>query len=333
VFTDLAFNPVELRASNSRDTYVPLVEQRLMLHVGAELGIGGRGALAVRLPIVLYQDAGGSGRDRQVFSVTDPQLWLRYRLLGADMDDRNEPHDGPALLLQLGAAFPLARDRPDLPVVSDLPGANNHPFVTDEAVRSEVALVGDFQLLGAAIGGSVGYRHHFWNTRGPVAATTAVSEELTFGAALKVPIPPVPALKAILELRGASGFRSARDTQLELALGGRLSVGDIVIALAGALGLSDGVGTPDARILFGVYGVLARHDQDGDGIDDADDKCAFLAEDVDGFQDDDGCPDPDNDGDLVPDLDDKCPSVAAEEGRDEDEDGCTDPAPAGAGQE
>src|SRR6185503_6446820 len=35
------------------------------------------------------------------------------------------------------------------------------------------------------------------------------------------------------------------------------------------------------------------------------------AEDVDGFEDADGCPDPDNDGDEVPDTEDVCPNVAA----------------------
>lgn len=48
-------------------------------------------------------------------------------------------------------------------------------------------------------------------------------------------------------------------------------------------------------------------DNDGDGMDDADDQCPDEAEDADGFQDDDGCPDPDDDNDFVPDVDDRCP--------------------------
>ena len=38
------------------------------------------------------------------------------------------------------------------------------------------------------------------------------------------------------------------------------------------------------------------------------DKCPNQPEDMDGWQDDDGCPDPDNDGDSVLDLDDMCPT-------------------------
>ena len=43
-------------------------------------------------------------------------------------------------------------------------------------------------------------------------------------------------------------------------------------------------------------------DADGDGIPDELDQCPNEAEDVDGFQDDDGCPDLDNDGDGISDA-------------------------------
>ncbi|MFP2913780.1 OmpA family protein, partial [Pyxidicoccus sp. 3LFB2] len=38
----------------------------------------------------------------------------------------------------------------------------------------------------------------------------------------------------------------------------------------------------------------APKDRDGDGIFDGQDKCADQSEDKDGFQDEDGCPEPDN---------------------------------------
>jgi OOP family OmpA-OmpF porin len=50
-------------------------------------------------------------------------------------------------------------------------------------------------------------------------------------------------------------------------------------------------------------------DRDGDDIPDPEDKCPDAPEDFDGFQDEDGCPDPDNDQDGIPDVDDKCPNV------------------------
>jgi hypothetical protein len=203
----------------------------------------------------------------------------------------------------------------------------SQPFTSDGSVRTDLRLVGDFQVLGAGIGGSVGWRHHFWDPHSQVASVTGASDELTFAAAIKLPIPPVPALSGVLELQGVTGFKSARDTAIELALAARLTLGNFVILLGGGLGLTQGVGTPDGRVILGVYGSVPENDQDKDGVPDAQDACVYLPEDRDGFQDSDGCPDPDNDGDLVPDLDDKCPSVAAEEGRDDNEDGCTDPAP------
>ena len=66
-------------------------------------------------------------------------------------------------------------------------------------------------------------------------------------------------------------------------------------------------------------------DNDGDGIPDATDKCPNEAEDKDGFQDEDGCPDLDNDGDGIPDAQDKCPNEPEDKDGFQDDDGCPDP--------
>ena len=81
-------------------------------------------------------------------------------------------------------------------------------------------------------------------------------------------------------------------------------------------------------------------DKDGDGYDDAVDKCPENPEDFDSFEDDDGCPDDDNDGDKVLDAaqfvdgqwvnDDKkgeldCRNEPEDVDQFEDEDGCPDP--------
>ncbi len=65
-------------------------------------------------------------------------------------------------------------------------------------------------------------------------------------------------------------------------------------------------------------------DNDGDGVTDGDDNCPDEPEDPDQFQDDDGCPDLDNDHDNVPDATDKCPNEAEDMDGREDEDGCPD---------
>ncbi len=68
-------------------------------------------------------------------------------------------------------------------------------------------------------------------------------------------------------------------------------------------------------------------DSDGDGLDDGVDACPHVAEDIDGFQDSDGCPELDNDGDRIPDSVDKCPDAAEVINNERDDDGCPDPTP------
>ena len=66
-------------------------------------------------------------------------------------------------------------------------------------------------------------------------------------------------------------------------------------------------------------------DTDHDGMDNLDDACPTEAEDIDGYQDSDGCPDLDDDGDGVPDTSDACPHDAEDVDQFEDSDGCPDP--------
>jgi flagellar motor protein MotB len=68
----------------------------------------------------------------------------------------------------------------------------------------------------------------------------------------------------------------------------------------------------------------SRADRDGDGIPDAIDACPDEPEDKDGFQDEDGCPDPDNDRDGIPDAQDRCPNEPEDKDGFQDQDGCPD---------
>ncbi|MBZ4409469.1 OmpA family protein [Myxococcus sp. XM-1-1-1] len=65
-------------------------------------------------------------------------------------------------------------------------------------------------------------------------------------------------------------------------------------------------------------------DTDQDGIVDSEDRCPSEPEDLDGFEDADGCPDPDNDRDGIPDTADACPLEAETINGVKDEDGCPD---------
>ena len=65
-------------------------------------------------------------------------------------------------------------------------------------------------------------------------------------------------------------------------------------------------------------------DFDHDGILDNVDKCPRVPEDLDGFEDTDGCPDEDNDKDGIADKIDACPNDPEDKDNFEDDDGCPD---------
>jgi outer membrane protein OmpA-like peptidoglycan-associated protein/opacity protein-like surface antigen len=97
---------------------------------------------------------------------------------------------------------------------------------------------------------------------------------------------------------------------------------------------SDGDGIPDAQDrcpnepedmdLFEDTDGCPDLDNDGDGIPDDQDQCPMEPEDFDGFADDDGCPDKDNDGDGIPDSMDACPNEPEDRDGFRDGDGCPD---------
>lgn len=65
-------------------------------------------------------------------------------------------------------------------------------------------------------------------------------------------------------------------------------------------------------------------DRDGDGLADGEDRCPEIPEDLDGYRDQDGCPDSDNDRDGRPDTADLCPNDAEDHDGYHDQDGCPD---------
>jgi OOP family OmpA-OmpF porin len=85
---------------------------------------------------------------------------------------------------------------------------------------------------------------------------------------------------------------------------------------------TNGFEAADQRGIVGFIFEPSIGDRDGDGYKDDVDKCPDEPEDFDGFQDADGCPDPDNDQDGILDVDDKCPNNPENMNGIEDHDGC-----------
>ncbi|HEY0709979.1 MAG TPA: OmpA family protein [Polyangia bacterium] len=96
---------------------------------------------------------------------------------------------------------------------------------------------------------------------------------------------------------------------------------------AGLIGLSFNLGEQRAKLYVAdkvVYTPPPTEDPDKDGLSTRADRCPDVAEDADGFQDDDGCPEVDNDNDGIADIDDKCPLKPEDKNGIDDSDGCPD---------
>lgn len=296
-----------------------LLRQRATATAIAQLGLGSRAALAVRAPFVLYQNGDAFGAQALAHAgAGNPALDARVRVYGAGVRPDGTVVDGTALALRAVAFLPLQGARAE------------RSYIRDDAARLDLSATFDVELFGVSAGAAFTYRY-----RAQRPADDFSEHELKLDGGVRVPLPliaralPGKVQESILLEVGVASFVdrmfAARVTPVSGRLAYRVSFADVALTLGVGAAFNQALGNPDFRSLLGVGYAPRKHDQDADGIIDRRDACVHLAEDRDGFEDDDGCPDDDNDGDMIVDEDDRCPMDAAEWGRDDDEDGCTDP--------
>jgi hypothetical protein len=230
-------------------------------------------------------------------------------VLGDPTDRQASRPSGWGLAIQLGGTVPIHRD---------------HPFDSEGQLTLDAALVGDLHAFGVGLGAMLGWRGR---PHERVFGGVLLDDVFRFGAALQVPVTRVAGLELMVELEGETGFRGIATSPVEVRAGVRHTQSFVSLAGGVGFGLSNGIGSPRSRAYLVASFTRPILDADSDGVPDAIDKCPSLAEDLDGFEDTDGCLDPDDDGDFVLDEDDRCPNEAPEEGADLDEDGCTDRPP------
>jgi len=127
-----------------------------------------------------------------------------------------------------------------------------------------------------------------------------------------------------------------KENPLTLTPGVRVRLGSLSATVGLAVGLSGNeADTPDfdpheafpdweLTLSLGYAWPVTAADTDGDGIPDYRDACRMRSEDLDGYEDDDGCPDPDNDGDGIPDASDLAPDLGEDLDGFQDDDGVPD---------
>ena len=132
-------------------------------------------------------------------------------------------------------------------------------------------------------------------------------------------------LDLIFEGIGALPIEGGAERANPLEALGALKVyiaGNSFLTFGAGRGLMSASGDPDLRLFGGIVFEPAIRDRDGDGLNDDIDQCPDEPEDKDGFEDADGCPDPDNDNDGLLDIVDQCPDIPEDMNGFEDEDGC-----------
>jgi OOP family OmpA-OmpF porin len=162
-----------------------------------------------------------------------------------------------------------------------------------------------------------------WRPDALTLFSTKVGTQLLWGAGAGVVA--TPRVSFLAEVFGSSDLSSAQQSNgVEADLAARYTLGDLSFTLGGGAGLVRAVGTPVARAFLGATWAPVRVDADSDGVDDSVDRCVGEAEDRDGYDDLDGCPDADNDGDGMADDADRCPDQPEDRDNFQDSDGCPD---------
>ncbi|MCB9528636.1 MAG: OmpA family protein [Myxococcales bacterium] len=249
----------------------------------------------------------------------------------------------PRLVLAATLWSQQTRDDPrgfSLGLVADLsfPVGDEEAFRGD-GLRVEPRVVSELALRRATLVADVG-----WRVQPDVAfAGSERTDELTWAMSAAFAIDEAWAV--VPEITGAVSVLAdelgVEEAPTEGLLTARWLHGSGVRVVGGvAGGLIAGMGTPGWRVLVGIgYAPPAEapappppppdpaSDADPEGRFETTDRCPDAEEDLDGFEDDDGCPDPDNDRDGIFDVTDQCPNEPETVNGFHDEDGCPDTRP------
>src|SRR5450631_2226741 len=297
--------------NGSGETHV--IANQLTSELDAAIGLFGRYQVGIGIPFTLYLDGD---------EVNAMGMPANLHLVETGIGDIRL--QGKAHLATLGS-----EDQYDLGLSAGLTLPTGHTggraYLGDKTVTGRIVAIGTIDFGPVRAGGNLGILIRETSN----SFATDLGPQLLYGAAADYAIGKKTNL--ILELAGRSGLNQFAQfyndvNPFEVDLAGRRAINGMWSLTGGVgRGLGNGVGAPDLRLFAMVAFNPDFRDRDHDGIYDTEDRCPDQPEDRDGFQDEDGCPDPDNDGDGIPDVKDKCPNQAEDIDEFQDEDGCPDP--------
>ncbi|MBK8253604.1 MAG: thrombospondin type 3 repeat-containing protein [Polyangiaceae bacterium] len=331
-----AASQVVLRDPSTGESVRTPLEHSLTGDLAVGVGLFGRMSLGLVLPFAIYQSGDVlNAESRAVLgdwlvpaqAMGDLALTGKVTLIPPTSGD----HGGFALALHERFTLPTGDE-------SSFLGEGDVTSETRLFVEYTTRAIGFFAAGGAKIRGR---EERFacaarTDESEPDPCPTRIGHALPFGLSIRVTprglgLDPAGKWTAFTEVYGQlplapmSPFEENRVTTVEAAIGARYAFLRDFSMLAGvSTALVSGVGAPPVRGTLSVSWSPRAHDADLDGVDDDVDQCRQLAEDRDGFDDDDGCPEGDNDLDTVPDQADRCPSQKEDIDGFQDNDGCPD---------
>ena len=304
---NFGWQPLVARESDDGEVAEILVRHMTTANVMAAVGMGAHFELGVDLPVHYLEGDGLAARGEEGFALGDLRILPKLRLY-----ERRSHLIGVGIAI--AAPVTLATGREEAWVGEGQ--TEIHPKLLAEASVPP----------GVRLALNLGVRVRPERRE---IEQLELGNELSYGAAGSVELGS-PDLLLLGELYGAAPLEDIRDQSraapLEWLVGTRWFTGlGPVVTVGGGTGIIDDYGSPVVRLLAGLSWDLRESDRDRDGLSDGLDRCPDDPEDADGFEDSDGCPDPDNDGDRVLDDADGCPDEPEDVDGFEDLDGCPDP--------
>jgi len=295
-----------------------LLDERSLVHFQAGLGLGDVFGLSVDLPIFIWQEG---------FEPTAPQsdpnvVDLQSSGVG---DIRVTPK---LVLVDIHQGMPIG-----VAIVStvSLPTGSTRSFMGEGEFTASPLMA--FELADGSVRDR-DYRVRFAINAGARIKNTDTFRGLDLGPEFLyragIAAHPAPAVELGVDLNGSVAGPLVPQAPLELLPFMRLMPLETAsLVFGGGFGMVEGAGSPDFRLFAGAtlapkFDPLSL-DRDKDGIPNKYDKCISIPEDLDGFEDEDGCPDEDNDQDGLLDVSDRCPNEPEDFDTFQDEDGCPDP--------